>query len=214
MSAALRPVARRAIMCGKTGGVMAQHPSRAPTGLLSAFLDFRDVLARLIARIVRTQDVDDILQETFIRTYVASRKTQIRHPRAFMLRTARNLALNQVTSAHYTRMKHTEDFSSSSVNTATETLECQLESRERFLDFCRAVRQLPPQCRRVFVLKKVYGLSQREIAQYLDIAESTVEKHVAKGLLACMQSMQAQGHAVDATDNRSAPDLKEGNKHG
>jgi RNA polymerase sigma factor (sigma-70 family) len=131
-----------------------------------------------------------------------------------MLRTARNLALNQVASAHHTRLQRMEDFSSSSVNAATETLESELESRERFLGFCRAVRQLPVQCRRVFVLKKVYGLSQREIAQHLGIAESTVEKHVAKGLLACMQLMQAQGHAVGAADEACRSDLKEGNRHG
>ena len=40
-----------------------------------------------------------------------------------------------------------------------------------------AVRQLPEQCRRVFVLKKVYGYSQREIAKELSLSESTVEKH-------------------------------------
>ncbi len=192
---------------------MAQDRSNAAKGLLSAFLDFRDVLGRLIGRIVRAQDVDDILQETFIRTYVASQKTQIRHPRAFMLRTARNLALNQVTSAHHTRLHQTEDFSPSSVNGVTETLESELESEERFLGFCRAVRQLPVQCRRVFVLKKVYGLSQRDIAQHLGIAESTVEKHVAKGLLACLQSMQAQGHAVGAGDEAGGSDLKERNRH-
>jgi RNA polymerase sigma-70 factor (ECF subfamily) len=47
------------------------------------------------------------------------------------------------------------------------------------------VAQLPLQCRRAFLLKKVYGLSQKEIAGYLGISESTVEKHVAKGLLHC-----------------------------
>jgi RNA polymerase sigma-70 factor (ECF subfamily) len=29
----------------------------------------------------------------------------------------------------------------------------------------------------------VYGLSQKEIADYLTLSQSTVEKHVAKGLL-------------------------------
>ena len=56
----------------------------------------------------------------------------------------------------------------------TPSLERQFESRERFLMFCRAVRELPLQCRRAFILKKVYGLSQKEIADYLGISESTV----------------------------------------
>lgn len=184
---------------------MTQNCSSAPDWLVSAFLEYREMLSRLVGRIVRWHQVDDILQETFIRTYVASQKTEIRHPRAFMLRTARNLALNEVTSAHETRTQQAEEFSHPSVYLTTETLESELESQERFLAFCRAVRSLPGQCRRVFVLKKVYGLSQREIARYLDIAESTVEKHVAKGVLACAQSMKAQGYSVDAgvDDTRS-----------
>lgn len=185
-----------------------KHEHRSETGIHVAFSGLRAVLGRVVGRIVKPQDVDDILQETFIRAYVASQKTEIRHPRAFMLRTARNLALNQVTSVYYTRTQQTEDIASSSVYPTTETLESEFETEERFLGFCRAVRALPEQCRRVFILKKVYGLSQREIAQHLDIAQSTVEKHVAKGVLMCMQSMKQQGHDLDTADGKAASERK------
>lgn len=156
--------------------------------LLSEFLHCRAGLSRLIARIVRPHDIDDILQETFIRACAAAERTEIRHPRSFMLKTAQNLALSHVSTAYHKRTQ-VEDFSSSEV-CLTESLESELESKERFRLFCRAVRSLPAQCRRVFVLRKVYGLSQQEIAEYLGISESTVEKHVAKGLLACRRSMR------------------------
>jgi RNA polymerase sigma-70 factor (ECF subfamily) len=121
-----------------------------------------------------------------------------------MLKTARNLALNQATSAASTRVQHTEDFVESIVP-AAEGLESQVEAREKFLGFCRAVRHLPAQCRRVFILKKVYGLSQKEIAEYLGISESTVEKHVAAGLLMCMRSMRAMGYSIGEHED---PDAK------
>jgi RNA polymerase sigma factor (sigma-70 family) len=172
--------------------------TKAPSdavALFSAFMGFRGFLRRFVGRIVKPHDIDDILQETFIRAYAASAKAEIRHPRAFMLKTARNLALNHVTSA-YSKNTQMEDFSSSDVYSAPESFESQFESKERFLGFCRAVRTLPAQCRRVFVLKKVYGLSQQEIAEYLGISASTVEKHVAKGLLLCKESMEAMGYSV------------------
>jgi RNA polymerase sigma-70 factor (ECF subfamily) len=156
--------------------------------LLEEFLSCKTALGRFIARIVGAHDIDDILQETFIRACAASEKTDIRHPRSFMFKTAQNLALNHVTSAYYKRTD-IEDFSSTDVPDAMESLESDFESKERFLEFCRAVRALPAQCRRVFVLRKVYGLSQQEIAEYLGISQSTVEKHVAKGLLLCRESM-------------------------
>jgi RNA polymerase sigma factor (sigma-70 family) len=178
--------------------------------LLAAFLDCRRALARVVGRVVKPHDIDDILQETFIRAYVASQRSEIRHPRSFMLKTARNLALNHATSAYATRTEMA-DFSSSEVYTTTESPESEFESRERFLGFCRAVRALPAQCRRVFVLKKVYGLSQQEIAAYLGVSESTVEKHVAKGLVMCAELMQTMGHETVA---EPGPTEEPGSAHG
>ncbi len=46
-----------------------------------------------------------------------------------------------------------------------------------------ADRRLSPRVRAVFLLRHVEGLKQREIARRLHIAESTVEKHIDKGLV-------------------------------
>jgi RNA polymerase sigma factor (sigma-70 family) len=182
-------------------------------GMLGEFLRCKAGLRRVVSRIVKPHDIDDILQETFIRACAAADRTDIRHPRSFMLKTAQNLALNHITSA-YSRTTQLEDFSVSDVSLVTATLEAEFESRERFLGFCRAVRGLPPQCRRVFVLRKVYGLSQREIAEYLQISESTVEKHVVKGLLICREAMRETGHLRDNETKRPrAVDAKR-TKHG
>jgi len=213
------PSCFQAVTCdrlGPWGGVAMSKRTEAPSesaALVSAYLGLRGFLRRVLSRFVKPQDIDDILQETFIRAYAASAKTEIRHPRSFMLKTARNLALNHVTSA-YTKTTQMEDFSSSEVYSSPENFESQFESRERFLGFCRAVRVLPDQCRRVFVLKKVYGLSQQEIADYLGISPSTVEKHVAKGLLLCRESMEAMGYAVSAPSQADDGIAEKDSSHG
>lgn len=161
--------------------------------LLPDFLKFRSSLKRFVSRIVEPQDIDDILQETYIKVCAASEKTEISNSRSFMLKTAQNLAYNLMNTA-YRRRIQLEDFSSSRLEQSSPDLGSQFESRERFLEFCRAARVLPHQCRRVFILNKVYGFSQREIAGYLEISESTVEKHIAKGLLFCRDAMLRTGH--------------------
>ena len=50
--------------------------------------------------------------------------------------------------------------------------------------------RLPDVCRRVFVLRRVYGFSQREIAEYLGISIKTVEAHLAKGMVRCTDFME------------------------
>ena len=158
---------------------------------------------RAVGRIVKPHDIEDIVQETFVRSFEAAGKSAIRHPRSFMFKTARNLALNHVTRAESRLTDAVEDFRDWDVLPSTEPLESSYEARERFLLFCSAVRELPVQCRRAFLLKKVYGLSQQEIASYLGISQSTVEKHIAKGMLICVEYMKE----ADAT---SVPPARSG----
>jgi RNA polymerase sigma-70 factor (ECF subfamily) len=127
-----------------------------------------------------------------------------------MWKTAKNLALNHIENANIKLTTNVADFSDPDVSLPTELveaeLELQFESRERFLVFCRAVQRLPLQCRRVFILKKVYGLSQKEVAARLKISESTVEKQAAKGLLVCADFMAEMGYPVEDGQPRRKQD--------
>lgn len=60
--------------------------------------------------------------------------------------------------------------------------------------FTHAVAQLPPKCQQVFILRKVEGLSMKDIAIRMDISVSAVEKHVATGLIKCCDFFRAKGY--------------------
>jgi RNA polymerase sigma-70 factor (ECF subfamily) len=85
--------------------------------------------------------------------------------------------------------------------------EDQIDSRRRFESFCTAVDRLPPLCRRVFVLRKVYKLSHTEIAEVLGVSHSTIEKHVAKGLLRCRDYLREHG-MLEPSEPASAGDTR------
>ncbi|OUS24568.1 RNA polymerase subunit sigma-70 [Thalassotalea sp. 42_200_T64] len=162
--------------------------------LSDIFMGYRGNIRQLISRIVKRDDIDDIVQETFIRTYEADLKQKIKYVRSYMLTTAKNLALNHSARWDNKFNDSLEDFTVPPVELNSRSFEEDFESQEKFLFFCRAAEQLPSSVRKCFVLKKVYGLSQKEIAQYLQLSESTVEKHVAKGLLKSVQFMQEMEH--------------------
>jgi RNA polymerase sigma-70 factor (ECF subfamily) len=173
--------------------------------LLECYLGCRRRLTRMVGRIVRPEEIEDIVQEAFITSYAAARTQDIRDPQAFMMRVARNLALDHVGRAEHRLNCSLEELSERELLRDDDTaLHCQ--SQERFLAFCRAVATLPLCCRRVFILKKVYGLSLNEIGEHLDLSVSTVEKHVAKGLALVMAQMMKQGHAEDGEIDASAND--------
>lgn len=53
----------------------------------------------------------------------------------------------------------------------------------------RVIASLPARCREVLMLRKIYGLPQKEIALRLGIAEHTVEKHINHGVRLCAARM-------------------------
>ena len=63
----------------------------------------------------------------------------------------------------------------------------------------RALEKLPPKCRRAFELRKFEELSQKQIAQRMGVAESTVEKHLSKALRLVMDEMRRGEEAPAAT---------------
>jgi RNA polymerase sigma factor (sigma-70 family) len=176
-------------------GQSSREPSPAAAtrpqdaSLLEVFLTCRQLLSRCVARVVAPGDIEDIVQETFVRFMQAGTGRRIDHPKSFMFRTARNLALNHVQRFDNKMRRHMVDVFDEQVQLATETLEAQFESHERFANACRAISKLPGQCRHAFTLRKVYGLSQKEVAQALEMTEGNVEKHVSRGLSRCIEYM-------------------------
>lgn len=165
-------------------------------GISEEFLKYRTVIASLLRRVrpaATQQDIEDILQDTFINTYKSSLTQEIKYPKSFMVKTAIRLANRKIEfSRRMDSVDYIEEFSDESlsiydVGGFSSSTEREVLYREDFGLLCEAINQLPSQCRRVFILKKIYGFSQRNIAERLSISQSTVEKHVAKGLLKTMQ---------------------------
>jgi len=170
-------------------------------GIASIYMACRGLMAGIVRRIVRRHDVEDILQEAFVRSFEAEGRHTIHDARAFLLRTARNLALDHVSRASYRTTGSLEMFDDEQFVDGAAAPDAQVDAERRFLAFCQAVGSLPEQCRKVFVLHKVYGMSHAEIAGRLRIAQSTIEKHIAKGLLLCHEHMT---HAARAADTPGA----------
>lgn len=159
------------------------------------FVSAKDSLERMVSRLVPPKEIEDIVQETYVRICQLEHDDTITQPRSFLMKTAKNLALDHLKRAE-TRLtdgvEEEHQYAGTEGSAEDSTFE-MVSSREEFAHFCEAVRQLPVQCRRVFVLKKVYGYSQKEIANEMNLSESTVEKHIAAGFKRCVLYMMKSG---------------------
>jgi RNA polymerase sigma factor (sigma-70 family) len=152
----------------------------------------RTSLARLLARMFNRQEVDDILTDAFIRSRDSGGgKPTLRSQSAFLLRTATAMAMNRFARPGARLNAHSEDLALPEVSQlSSEPLEAENDASQRFVAFCRAVGGLPDECRRVMILKKVYGLSLAEIADHLGTTRAIVEKDMARGLMMCRDYLE------------------------
>lgn len=162
------------------------------TDLKHLFLSMQAKLARAVGNIVPVHDVEDVVQETYVKLCLVRNEETIEHPRSYLYQMARNLAKDRIKNANTALCDHPGEEALLNYSDGRDETYASAVSRQEFERFCESVRSLPLQCRRAFVLRKVYGFTQREIAQELGIAESTVEKHVALGLRRCAQQRRSQ----------------------
>lgn len=139
----------------------------------------------LRVRFPAINDHDDLVQESFLRVWRARSQGPIASSKAFLFATARNLALDTLQS----RLPETDSLDSGVTTVLDERCNIvETVARTQELEILdKALRSLPDRCRQVFTLRRLYGLSQKEIAARLRISEKTVEAQNSIAMHKCVQ---------------------------
>jgi RNA polymerase sigma-70 factor (ECF subfamily) len=163
----------------------------------------RAALHRYLAKLTSgAEDIEDLVQETYVRMYALPDYHQVESPKALLFRIAHNLAVERARRYKVQATETMADLETLSVFSNEAPPDEQTDARRRFESFCAAVERLPPLCRRVFVLRKVHKLSHAEISEVLGVSTSTIEKHVAKGLVRCRDYLRELG-LLDVDDGKA-----------
>jgi len=147
--------------------------------------------AWLQSRFQSELNIDDVVQEAFIRVLRAREQGTLQSPKSFLFATARNLALDTVrhSSVAMTRYLPYEDLSEFE-DAGMGVPEIVARNQELEI-MTRAIQSMPDRCRQVFTLKKVYGMSPKNIAAELGISVNTVWAQFKIGLKRFTQYMDA-----------------------
>lgn len=188
--------------------VVPPDPSTAPTSSASAAVDrwfvedvlpLEPALIRLLRRHWRREDdIPDLRQEVYTRVYEGAGQDGLPgSTAAYVFRTARNLLIDCARRARvvsFTLVAELDELPDAPRNEWSP--ERVTAARVELQLLAGALGALPPKCREVVRLRRVEGLSQREIAVRLGIAEGTVEKHMTLGMRALAEALAGRG--VDA----------------
>jgi RNA polymerase sigma-70 factor (ECF subfamily) len=138
-------------------------------------------------------DVDDLVQDCFARMMRAKNTGTIRSPKPLLFAIARNAVRDFISrKCRAELIPITESGELEVLEEGSNVVESVCRKQELGL-LTDAIHALPARCREVLLLRKIKGLSQKEIAELLGIAEHTVEALAAKGTRRCADYLRARG---------------------
>jgi RNA polymerase sigma-70 factor, ECF subfamily len=138
------------------------------------------------------EGIDDILQEVFLKIWVNRRNINSADTfNSYIFTITRNLLLNELRSRLNEQKTRDKIFR---LSVAEEfLLSEQIEYQEMKEKVDQMVATLPERQREVFLLSRKEGLSYKEIATKLDIAEKTVEYHISQAIGVIKKKMRDMG---------------------
>ena len=151
--------------------------------------------AWLVRRCPADLEIDDVVQESYAILTTMERIDHIDHPRAYFFRTAQNLILQQVRRSRIVAINAVADLEAIELAADEPSPETQVADRQELQRLADALAALPSRCGEAFRLRKVEGLSQREVAERMKLSENTVEKHIGKALKLLMDQLGRGGTA-------------------
>jgi RNA polymerase sigma factor (sigma-70 family) len=138
-------------------------------------------------------ELPDLRQEVYVRLYEAARKGLPDAVSPFLFATARNLLIDRARRAQIVSIETWADLEVSEMVADDLSPERHASGRSELQLLQEALDELPARCREVVQLRKIDGMSQREVAAHMGIQEDTVEKQIAKGMRALADALLLKG---------------------
>ncbi|RZL74105.1 MAG: RNA polymerase sigma factor [Sphingomonas sp.] len=179
-------------MSGKTApkarGWASDHAKQLPDppipgGLDTLYREEAPRLARYFRRHVRqTEEVPDLVQETFARLIAAKASETCRRPAAYLQRMARNLLIDQSRRPDARLARFHASIDECKMGVPPDQGQT-IEAEDAMRVYGQVLAALPDRTRHVFILHRVDGLGYKAISERLGISVPTVQYHVARALM-------------------------------
>jgi RNA polymerase sigma factor (sigma-70 family) len=137
----------------------------------------KDAVIRMLrARLSNEDDVAEVMQESFLRL-LRYRHCGPDSLKYLLFRVAMNLAITHQRQAGIRHAVSLDDIELVSDELPAEQL---LVQEEEMAQVVMAIQSLPPRCQQMYVMSRLRGFRQREIAQHCGISTRMVELHIAR----------------------------------
>jgi RNA polymerase sigma-70 factor (ECF subfamily) len=153
---------------------------------------YKELIGYFTYYIGNRQDAEDIVHESYEKVLRARKRgTILDEPRAFLYKTARNLIIDthRKTKSHKLKSIDTMELEAP----PSERPDNRYTSRVIDSALLEAIGTLSPRCKEAFLLNRMDGLTNKEVAKKMDISLNMVEKHIIKAMKVCRKVIQIHG---------------------
>lgn len=149
-------------------------------------------------------DIDDIVQEGYCRLAALATVSHIQNGRAYFFQTVRSIAIERVRRARVVRIDSVPEIEALSIVDHEPSPERIVASRRELSRVQALIDGLPERCRQIFMLRRIQGMSQRDIARLLGVTENVVETQSMRGLRLILQAL-SEGEDHERTASLGPP---------
>jgi RNA polymerase sigma factor (sigma-70 family) len=155
-----------------------------------------DLRARLRRLGVPEDQVSDVVQDAYLKITRLEDVSHIDSGRAYFFTAARNAWLQRIRHDRVVRIDSMSSYDGLDVLDDVPGPERQVWARLELQRVRDHIEALPERCKTIFKLRRIEGLSYREIADRMGVAERTVSSDASRGLKRLMNAI-----AGDASDD-------------
>lgn len=135
-------------------------------------------------------EVDDLVQDTYLRLLSVYAQGTVRSAKALLFAIAHNAVNDALRRKQTVREIPITEIDPKSVLDPSSSVVDLINHRQEHALLAAALVDLPRRCREVLIMRKIHGLSQKEIAARLSISENTVESLVSRGVRRCVEHVR------------------------
>ena len=151
----------------------------------------RTLMRFLTYRLKSSQEAKEVAQEAYVRMLQLDALNGVSYLRAFLFKTAANLAADRLKSASRRgRIGRLEFFDA---HDSAPSAESAVAADEELTTVVRAIEELPPKCRYAFIMNRFYGYELSEVARLMNLSERMVRIYVGRALVFCRERLLKTG---------------------
>lgn len=153
------------------------------------FEEHNEALVRFLrVRLDSVEEAREVAQEAYVRLLQLDQPNAVSHFRAFLFRTAANLAIDRVRKRQHARRHQSLTFFDQEGPAIEETavLQEKIKLVEKYL------AELPPKCRKAFLLARFRDMTTKDIASQMRLSERSVRNYILQAVSYCRNRLDKE----------------------